>query len=275
MSKVRIGAFLGIAAAVTATVALSLPYQVDEQTVVILEVRPMAVSPDDTQSLPGLVLTLPAGETVTGRIELPWADGAGAIVELEARAEIAREDRPHTIHLVAVRDLGGGEVVRSARTLAMRDGSTSLFEALVDGDRRLTLAVTADRDVRVVARRPTGTGRRINLLLQVEKVIDGEFVALESNELNTFSGEAVEYSFRRGAGETLERLHLTLRPWVPTGDVITVDLELTGTLHAGSDAPLYLSHNETLITNRDTTSAVIAAVGDPPNGYRFLVTPRF
>lgn len=275
MSLVRIAAFFAVAGCAVAGAVVALPYQVAEQAVVLLEIRPLAVEPENIRTLPSLVLVLEPGETATGRIELPWIDGDAGIVELEANAEVGGDDRPHVIRLATHRNRGSGETQRSARTLSMRDGSTSLYEALVDGEHRLTLAITATRDVRAVARRPSGTGRRINLALEVQKVVDGEFVALETNELNTFSGEAVEYSFRRGAGETLEQLRLTLRPWVPTGDVVTVDLELTGTLHAGSSAPLLLSHHETLITNRDTTSAVIAAVGDPPNGYRFLVTPRF
>ena len=99
-------------------------------------------------------------------------------------------------------------------------------------------------------------------------------VLLETNQLSTFVGQSVQYAFRRGAEESLEAVTLDLLPVSITGDLVTIQADVSGAL-PGSDGASLLSRHERIVASRRATSALAATSGTPPAGYRFQVTPDF
>jgi len=97
---------------------------------------------------------------------------------------------------------------------------------------------------------------------------------LETNELHTFVGQSVEYSFRSGQDETLETVRLALLPSAISGDIMTIDASISGAL-PGAGGTVLLSRNERIAASRHSVSPIAATVGTPPAGYRFQVTPDF
>jgi hypothetical protein len=99
--------------------------------------------------------------------------------------------------------------------------------------------------------------------------------SLETNRLSTFVGEPVSYSFRLGSPGQAESAQLTLTPQQILGDVVRVEVDVTATLPGAQEEPLLVSRTEQWVTSRGASSTISLATGEPPSGYRFVVTPRF
>jgi hypothetical protein len=112
------------------------------------------------------------------------------------------------------------------------------------------------------------------LELEIQRVIDGRTVSLERNELRTFVGATVSYSFRLGKVGEADSVLVRLTPLKVSGDVATVRVELTGSL-PGGDTTQMVSRSEKWFCSRRVASTIPLESGDPPNGYRFLVTAHF
>ena len=97
---------------------------------------------------------------------------------------------------------------------------------------------------------------------------------IERNQLSTFVGESVAYSFRLGDRGEADAVRITLKPVRVVGELITIDIDVSGTLPGENDVQL-ISKTESWTTTRGAVSSVAVESGDPPTGYRFLVTPRY
>jgi hypothetical protein len=129
--------------------------------------------------------------------------------------------------------------------------------------------------VRRAVVRPLATiGAPVRFTIAVERV-DGESIALlETNDLHTFVGQSVEYSFRQGQNEGLEAVRLSLLPVSLSGDTVTIDAEITGAL-PGAGGTSLANRTERIVASRRATCRVTATAGTPPAGYQFQVTPDF
>ena len=81
-------------------------------------------------------------------------------------------------------------------------------------------------------------GAPVKFLIAVERV-RGAYHPLETNELHTFVGQSVEYSFRQGQDAGLEAVRLTRPPRSPFQEIwLTIDAEISGALPGaeGTDA---------------------------------------
>jgi len=125
-----------------------------------------------------------------------------------------------------------------------------------------------------MVRPPASVGAPVKFLIAVERVDGERIVLLETNELNTFVGQSVEYSFRLGQDEGLEAVRLALLPTATSGELVTIDAEISGAL-PGPGGTVLLSHRERIVASKRATSRVSATTGTPPAGYRFQVTPDF
>ena len=112
-------------------------------------------------------------------------------------------------------------------------------------------------------------------MLAIERVDGERIVPLETNELHTFVGQSVEYSFRHGQGEGLEAVRLPVLPVSIAGDLVTIDAEISGALPAAGGTtlrePPRADHR---VPERDLPRAR-PRPGLPPAGYQFQVTPEF
>lgn len=210
-----------------------------------------------------------------GRLELdlPWDATGAARLTLDA----LRQDSPesdHRVHLDASLRPPRGPGSRLSRTLDLVEGGTALLEIHRRPGATLVLALEMETDRRPAVRLPTGNGRPVVLDLAVERVVGDGSLPLETNQLHTFVGEAVEYAFRRGSGEAEEVLTLRLTPLRVIGsEVIELEVELTGRL--GGEAGTPQSRRDRLLATRGSTSSFDALAGSPVTGYRFRIRPDF
>jgi len=263
------------AAVVLAPVAspAQVPYSLRQERMIVLQVEILGVGPDGTSSLGSKRIdVLPSGG---GSAEADLAWRSGARLRLDATGQPGDEGEPHRLSLHAALTLGSRRVV-SNREMQMREESTYLMDIYEEERERLVLVLRAEAAMRPVleAKLVTTVGPPVKLHLQVDR-IDGERVtSLESNDLRTFVGQSVEYSFRRGEGESAESVRLVLRPKQVMGAVTEIEIEVTGSLPGDPDR-LLLSRRETLVSSRGTLSALTVTSGEPPAGYRFAITPEF
>jgi hypothetical protein len=266
---------LVVAAAVISptTVPAQAPYSVKHERFVVLQVDILSVGGEGTSSMGSTRIdVLPSGGG-SAEVDLAW--GSGARLRLDASGEAGDEGEAHRVSLHAALTIGARRVV-SNRDLVMREVSTYLMDVYEEDRQRLVLVLRAEASTRPVVE--TGlletVGAPVRLHLRVDR-IDGERVtSLETNELNTFVGQSVEYSFHRGEGDSEESVRLLLRPVRIKGAVTELEIEITGSLPGDPDR-LLLSRRETLVSNRGTLSSVTVTSGDPPAGYRFAITPEF
>jgi len=251
------------------------PYPIERIVGLDLHARPIVLRGDTALDLAPLTLSLPPAGPARARLRLPAGLPASAppVVAVEAEGAPGEEGGIHRVTLRSRFERADGVPVRSERAIEIRDGTTAFFEAAHGPGWRLTLALTAERVERPVVRPPSGSLAPIVFRVEVGRVVGGEFVPVETNELSTFLGQPVEYSFRLGHDDSLEHLRLVLTPRRTEGDLAEVGMSLSGTLSAGRPTPLTLDRDDTLWTDRGTTTEVSATDGDPPDGFRFRVTP--
>jgi hypothetical protein len=180
-----------------------------------------------------------------------------AVLQLES--SVVRKDQPP---------------VAASREMRLSDGGSGLFEVFAEGERRLILTLHAEQVPRAVVRPLAEVGAPVTFNVAVLRVDGERVVPLETNELHTFVGQAVEYSFRRGEGDGLETVRLNLLPIAVTGELVTIDAEIEGAL-PGASGPILVSHSARIVASRKAGSALSATAGTPPAGYRFQVTPDF
>jgi hypothetical protein len=170
--------------------------------------------------------------------------------------------------------LPGSDPVVAAREIRLAEEGSGLFDVFGDGERRILLTLQGEQVARAVLRPPVAVGSPVRFRLGIERVDGERIVPLETNELHTFVGQSVEYSFRLGQGDGVEAVRLSVLPVSIAGDLVTIDAEISGALPSAGGTTL-VSHRERIIASRNATSRLRATAGTPPAGYQFQVTPEF
>ena len=76
-----------------------------------------------------------------------------------------------------------------------------------------------------LAARPTA-GVPVLLMLEIQRVVEGRSIPLETNRLSTFVGEPVSYAFRLGQESESASVRVQLTPLALYGDVAQVEMEI-------------------------------------------------
>ena len=198
------------------------------------------------------------GLEVSLELTLTGSDPTGDLV-LKCRAEVTPP---------------GKAVVRSSRDIRFSDEGTALFEVFGDAEGRVVLTLQGERVTRAVAGPIPSPGDPVRFLVAIEGVEGDRSEVLETNELNTFVGQSVEYGFRQGVNESLETIRLVLLPESISGDLITIRAEISGVI-PGPGGPSTISRSDRIVASRRAMSSVAATAGTPLAGYRFQITPDF
>jgi hypothetical protein len=119
-----------------------------------------------------------------------------------------------------------------------------------------------------------GVGAAVRFHLVVERLDGDRATPVETNDLSSFVGEGVEYSFRRGDGPAAESVRLVLLVRKIVGEVAEIETDVSAKL-PGPAAPILMSHQDRIFATRGAVSTITAVNGEPAAGYRFLVTPQF
>jgi len=249
---------------------------IDFETHVTLRVEALVVEGGRAKTT-GVVREGEIGPTAPGVFDLtvPWSPrGASVKVHLTARLTSISPDGEAVLQLAADAGPAGRPPVSASRETRIADEGSGLFEVFGEGDRRIVLTLQGEKVSRAIVRPPAVVGAPVRFVIGVERVDGERIVLLETNELHTFVGQSVEYSFRQGADEGLESVRLNLLPVAISGDVVTIDAEISGAL-PGTGGTALVSHNERIVASRQSTSRLTATAGTPAAGYRFQVTPDF
>jgi hypothetical protein len=170
----------------------------------------------------------------------------------------------------------GRTPTRAVREIVFTAGTaTALFEVARQGDRALTLAVQGELTRRATYTALPTVGAPVRFRVDIEWVERGAAVTLETNWLNTFVGRSVAYSFRLGEIEEAASASVRLLPVQILGDAVRIEVDITGTLPDPERGVAMVSRREQWLSTKGTTSTLSFASGEPPTGYRFVVTPQF
>jgi hypothetical protein len=206
---------------------------------------------------------------------VPWGtEGASLNVRFDARLTSLTPDGEAVLSCESSVSRAGGPPVLASREVRLAEEGSGLFEVYGDGGRRLLLTLRGEQVARAIVRPPAAAGAPVKFIVAVERVDGERIVLLETNELHTFVGQSVEYSFRQGQNEGLEAVRLALLPTAVSGDLVTIEAEISGAL-PGSGGTALVSHRERIVASRRATSRLAATTGTPPAGYSFQVTPDF
>jgi hypothetical protein len=250
-------------------------YAVGQEAALRIEVTPLVVESGATRSLTPIAVEATHDEAGTLETSIAWSP-SGPTLGLALEIAVAEGDgeRGHALRLAATVRIGGAPPIRSSRLLTLAEGSTGLYDVLEEGGRRLVLSLRVEEIERPVVRGRRNVGSPVLLRLEVERREGERSEPLETNRLLTFLHEGVEYAFAQGEGDAREALRLVLTPLRLDGDVAELEVDVTGSL-PGADGPHLLARTERILASRRATSKFDVTVGNPPAGYRFLITPDF
>jgi len=248
-----------------------------KREMIVLSVSPIS-SGDPLVSTPPAPLRLEVDpqKGARGNLEIGWPDRTSTVRLDLAATEIASSGgQDHAVALEVELTLADGSRTRSARNHAFSDRSTFLFEVYRENDRPLTLVVEADTTIETTVTTALEVGAPMLLLLEIQRVDGDSIVPLETNRLNTFVGQPVSYSFRMGDRPESESVEVRFIPQRVVGSIAEIRVELSGKLPSPRGDVHLMSRTEQWIASRGAQSALLFASGDPPRGYRFLVTAEF
>lgn len=255
--------------------AAPAPYPVTMEPELRLTVRPVVADGRDNRTFESRTVEIRQDGGGSLRLELAWPDpDAPSRVDLHFTGAPSSEGREHTVRVQSSVAVPGAADVIVDRQVNLEEGALRFVEVYARGGRHMTLALTVESVLRPVVLQPSGTESAVRFRVAVGRVTAQGVVPLETDTLHTLVGQKVSYSFRRGAGDSMETVRLDLTPQKIRGELLEVRFELRGEIRtAGS--PLYLSRSETVFTGRFTAHEFRATRGDPPLGYLFTVSPVF
>jgi len=257
---------------------LAAPYaKLETRTKISIEIRPLTadlVSERDAL-FETLSLDASSAEAVETSMRLAWPEPQ-SISTLRLRAVSAPPEpgATHGVNLDAQLTLPDGSTIHARRLISLEERATTLFEVYRLGKRTLTLALALEATRETVVLGPRAPGSMVRFRLEVVRVTAGQQVSLENNYLNTLVGEPVSYSFRLGATPEADAVSVTLTPTRLHASVAEIDVSVSGRLPLGGELTV-IGRTEHWLASRDATSTLAFESGEPPTGYRFLVTTRF
>jgi hypothetical protein len=267
---------LAAAVALSAATASRAAPSVGVETHIQLAVSALAVADGKSKPAGGKQQT-EIGPNFPGSVDLvvPWRPkGASVTVHLDVRLTSLAPGGEAVLRCQSRSTLSGSAPVVASREIRLAEEGSGLFEVFGDGDGRILLTLEGEQVERAIVRPPVTVGSPVRFMIGIERVDGDRVVLLETNELHTFVGQSVEYSFRMGQNAGLEAVRLTVLPVSIAGDLVTIDAEINGAL-PGSGGTTLVSHRERIVASRRATSRVQALAGSPPAGYQFQVTPEF
>lgn len=244
------------------------------RVVLTAEIFPLV---DDGAALPHAAATLDLDPILPARAVVPFAwptEGSACRLEIEATGTPGPEGGEHAVTARLVVRLADGRSLASSSTAPIREGTTRIVEGYAERGRRILVALQAERAERLVVGAVARIDHAVRVRLDIARVLGDAVVPLESNLLDTFLGETVEYAFERGAGEDLETMRVGVLPLRIDGDVAVIEVEIDATL-PGAPHRVVVSRREKILASRGAPAALSVTAGDPVAGYRFELRADF
>jgi len=258
-----------------AELSLDSKYRVYQRDKLVIDVRPLTAQPVRPADSGPPQLKIDRNGRGSLDLELLWPTAdARCALRLEGRQVGSLDGESWLVELTATLQLADGSRVRSDRSLRLQEASTSLFEIYRLAGQVLTVALSGHLEQETVVPGPPSVGAPVQFELDVQRVIEGQAVTVETNLLNSLVGEPVTYSFKLGERGESDTVMIRLRAVEILGDVAEIEVAISGML-PGPEGMQLVSRTEQWFSSRQSTSTAALEAGDPPTGYRFLVTPRF
>jgi hypothetical protein len=272
-SRAIVRLVLAASAVAAACAARALP-PVTLETHLVVRIEALSLE-DDRAKATGVTATAEAvpAKPVTVDLSVPWDPGKPMAVRLSMQVKDG-SSLGATLVCSSISTLPGRPPVRAGREFPFVDEGTSLFEVYGEANRRLLLTLHVERVERPVVRPAPTPGAPVRFGIAVEGLAGETTALLETNEVRSFVGQSVEYSFQFGPENGREALRLVLLPVSIAGDMMTMDVTLSGVL-PGPAGPSVVDKRDRVVVSRRATTFVQATAGAPPSGYRFQVTPDF
>jgi hypothetical protein len=265
------------------SILVSLPFtlragprvQVQRQTRIDLAFKPLtaSVAPGTDPAALALAINPHGGGETEFRLLWP-GDDSTTLLKLNATRSESAGSTKHLVALEALLTLPDGSKVRSSTRFDFDERTTALFEVYRIEGNALTLIVEAEASEETIISRGGAIGPPVRFFLEIQRVQDGKTISLETNLLQTFVGEAVSYGFRLGDTPASDAARLSLRPVRMSGELLEIEVEIDGTLPMDEEL-VVLGRRESWIASRGVVSTFSFESGEPPEGYRFLVTADF
>lgn len=248
---------------------------VTHRTWIELKVTPINASPAEGTREERFTVKVHPREGGQTEFALVWPEPDSETgLKLRAVQAVSSSDLDHALDLEAELTLPDGAIVLARRHIELDDRATALFEVYRHAERPLTLVIEAEASRETVVSRHPSVGTPVRFLLEIQRVERGKTIPLETNVLQTMEGQAVSYSFQLGSSPDAEAARVSLRPLRVSGTIVEIEVETDGRLPDG-DRLLILGRRERWVTSRGATSTLAFESGEPPTGYRFVVTPDF
>ena len=251
------------------------PALLETRTKITIEIRPLTAELVSDREALFATLVLDSPEPAETTLRVAWPD-PGSVSALDIRA-IEAPPSPgaaHTVNLDARLVLPDRTTVHTARSVSIDERGTALFEVYRLGERSLTLALQLEATRETVVAAARAPGSQVRFRVEIVRVVEGRQVSLENNYLNTLVGEPVSYSFRLAETRDADAVSVTLKPTRLHADIAEIDVDVAGRLPLGSEL-VVIGRTEHWLASRDATSTLAFESGEPPSGYRFLITARF
>jgi hypothetical protein len=242
---------------------------------VTLEVRPLTASTVPDRDEPW---RLTVDESAPAQLELSvlWPDA-----ERPSPLRLVATMHPSPAGMVVrieseLTPAGQAQTIGARREMVFTEATeTALFEVARQAGRVLTLALSGEQSERTEYHARPAVGRAVQFELDIEWLENGSSVVLETNRLNTFVGQSVSYSFQLGQPGEGRSGNIELLPVKLSGDTVRIEVSISGTLPDGDGGMMLVSRKEQWLATGGTTSTMSLATGEPPEGFRFAVIPRF
>ncbi len=266
--------FLVVACGLPAIAAPQIHFVEQEQ--VRLRVKPLNARLAGDAALP--VLEIDELTSAEAELRLLWPDPESvSLLTLRAEWLAASPGPGRSVRIESELVTSGGSRIEATRDLTFNDemSTTSLFEVARYNDQPLTLAIEGAIHTETKLSALPLVGAPVEFLLEILWIEGGDEVSLETNQMHTFVGQPVTYSFELGPVDKAETARVRLMPAQLVGDTLRIQVEMSGTLPDGQGGVGLISRSEEWLSTYGRTSSLDLAAGDPPKGFRFRVTSRF
>jgi len=273
---IGVAALLVVAGALLGSPLLAAPsVDIEKRTKITVEVTPLTAELVSEQEVLYATLVLDSEDPAETELRLAWpeSDNRSTLI-LSASKVTPRPGNAFAVDINGRLTLPDGSTVHAARGISFDDETTALFEVYRYGDKSLTVAIKATATTEMVVSAKRAPGSQVRFRLEIVKVIEGRTASLEDNYLNTLVGEPVTYSFRLADTPGAEAISITLKPLKLHAGIAEIDIEIIGKITLDEEF-IVIGRTEHWLASRGATSTLAFEAGEPPSGYRFLITARF
>jgi hypothetical protein len=246
-----------------------------QRTKIMIKVRPLTATAQPEPDEGAFRMEVRQGKGGETGFSVNWPQELGrSRVLIRALEAVPSGEQSHALAIEGELTFPDGHKVTNSQQFGFNERGTTLFELCRYEERSLIFAIEVETEVETVLPSRVTVGDPVQFKLEVQRVDGEKLIPLETNLMRTFIGEGVTYAFRLGSSPESDSALISLTPVRLIGAIAEIEIEISGTL-PGPDGPLVLGKKQQWHASRGAATALSFASGEPPAGYRFLVSADF